>query len=112
MPKKKKIIPYEEGTCPVCGGIELDYSDSYIEDNSAGYEWACPDCNSTGVEWHFLTFSQHTSRTIRGKLVTKVFDPDKQAKPDKDAVIIEVYRGCASVASKPEGVRVIIRDLD
>jgi RNA polymerase subunit RPABC4/transcription elongation factor Spt4 len=112
MPKKKKIIPYEEGTCPVCGGLDLDYSDPYLEDASAGYEWACPDCNSTGVEWHSLTFSCHVARSVWGKDKIKCFDPDKQAKPDKDAVIIEVYRGCASVASKPEGVRVIIRDLD
>ena len=30
----------------------------------------------------------------------------------KGTVVIEVYRGCASVRSAPKGIKVVIRDLD
>lgn len=74
--KNKKKIPIEEGVCPICGGLDLERSDYNLEDNSVGFEWTCPDCDSSGVEWHRLKFSMHTTRSIKGIPKIESFDVD------------------------------------
>jgi predicted RNA-binding Zn-ribbon protein involved in translation (DUF1610 family) len=55
MKKKTRI---EAGTCPKCGEQgNLNYGDSRLDDELLGYDFDCPDCGATGVEWHRLEFS-------------------------------------------------------
>lgn len=67
-----------EATCPICGAPIECYDEVYVEGDSVGKEWDCQACGSTGVEWHTLAFSMHTTRTIKGKPATKSFDSGEQ----------------------------------
>ena len=69
MPKNKTKIPVEQGTCPKCGGHNLEYGVSHVESESLGYYYHCPDCKRDGVEWYDITFSSHCTlpRSTREK---------------------------------------------
>ena len=56
---KKKKIPIEPGVCPKCGHTELDYGESYPDDELYAYDWSCPHCKATGTEWYRMEFSSH-----------------------------------------------------
>ena len=59
-------IRVEAGTCPCCGGTDLDYKGSNLDGELYGYDWYCPDCKAEGVEWHRLQFSSHAVRKADG----------------------------------------------
>ena len=50
----------EEGVCPKCGGIQLDYGAMDYNGESIYYPYSCPECGIEGKEWFSMTFVQHT----------------------------------------------------
>jgi rubredoxin len=105
MKKKTHKTCVEEGTCPKCGATRLDYGASETDAGLIGYYWVCPECEASGTEWHRMGFSSHS-----------VFDKKtkgyKSFEAKKEPIIIEVYKGCASVESNPTDNPVKIHDRD
>jgi len=59
MKKSKKLKFQQQGRCPKCGGEDLDYGSTRIEAEAGlGYEFTCNDCETQGVEWYDLKYSE------------------------------------------------------
>lgn len=54
-----KILSNEEGKCPICNNINLDYEPISFIDNLCVYRWKCLDCGAEGEEWYELNFIGH-----------------------------------------------------
>lgn len=52
-------VEHQQGVCPCCNGQILEYYPIILESDAVGYPWVCTSCQSTGVEWHNLTFDGH-----------------------------------------------------
>ncbi|MCL2797627.1 MAG: hypothetical protein FWD58_06200 [Firmicutes bacterium] len=71
MQNKKEYLSNEAGTCPLCGGKDLDYGASYVEDNDLNYPWECKECKATGVEYYTVEFSSHGRvKTVDGEEIS------------------------------------------
>lgn len=49
----------EQGTCPKCGGDNLDYGTLELEGYMAYYPYTCKDCGQQGEEWYYMRFDGH-----------------------------------------------------
>lgn len=61
-------IGEEEGVCPDCGA-EIEYGTAEPDGNSLGYEYFCPECENSGVEWYDLDFDSHTINGHEGESI-------------------------------------------
>jgi len=52
----------KQGICPVCGSVLNDYDSIIIDGTDAGYPWTCDKCDSRGVEWYDLVYSEQVVR--------------------------------------------------
>lgn len=52
----KKI---EQGTCPYCGGTDIDYDVAEFEDDYIFYRATCSECKRSFEEWYKLEFVGH-----------------------------------------------------
>jgi len=52
----KKIKYNEMGHCPLCGGTNITYGESYINDEFYTYKATCDDCATTFHEDYSLEF--------------------------------------------------------
>lgn len=57
--EKGQPLTNEQGTCPNCQSLELDYGVAEFEDNMIYYPWECTQCNLKGEEWYSLEFAGH-----------------------------------------------------
>lgn len=49
----------EEGKCPKCKGMNLDYDTLEIESGMCYYPYTCEDCGQQGEEWYSMVFAGH-----------------------------------------------------
>lgn len=49
----------EQGKCPKCGGLNLDYGTLEVESGMCYYRWTCEDCRQEGEEWYSMEFAGH-----------------------------------------------------
>ena len=50
----------EQGQCPYCNSLALDYGvASFEDDNLVCYSWTCENCKHTGTEWYKMNFIGH-----------------------------------------------------
>ena len=49
----------EEGRCPKCKGMNLDYGTIEIESGMCYYPYTCEDCGQQGEEWYRMEFAGH-----------------------------------------------------
>lgn len=61
-------IGNEEGICPDCGA-EIEYGTAEPDGSSLGYEYFCPECENSGVEWYDLDFDSHTINGHEGETI-------------------------------------------
>ena len=110
MTKQRKAnYPVADDKCPRCGQVGLDYDDQQLEEDHVRKDWTCPKCKTQGVAWYNLLFSSHAA----AKPGAQGYDYlDKTEYTDDDTVVIQVKGGCASVDSKPDGIKVRVNDLD
>ena len=55
-----KIAPPQQvGKCPKCGGEEIEYGASEIQDNQLYYSAVCASCSCSFREWYNLVFSEN-----------------------------------------------------
>jgi hypothetical protein len=54
-----KDDPIDQGTCPNCKGIDLDYDTIKVVGEEVYYPWTCNDCGTKGQEWYYLEFTGH-----------------------------------------------------
>lgn len=55
---KKKYID-EQGVCPFCYKVALEYGVAEFEDDMLMFPWKCSHCNKEGEEWYDLKFAGH-----------------------------------------------------
>ncbi len=48
------------GTCPKCGGENLNYETCINDGKRFYYPYVCDDCDTAGKEWYGITFLKHT----------------------------------------------------
>ena len=53
----------EQGVCPVCGSINLEYAEAEADAIGGMYPWKCEDCGAEGNETYEVTFSGHYNKT-------------------------------------------------
>lgn len=53
------VYKNEQGTCPKCGGNNLDYGTLELEGDMAYYPYTCNDCGQEGEEWYSMRFDGH-----------------------------------------------------
>lgn len=54
-----KKISNEQGQCPCCNSLNLDYGASDFDGNWIEYPWVCKDCGAMGHELYVLKFVEH-----------------------------------------------------
>ena len=60
----------EQGVCPICGNVSLDYTGDTDDDgDEKSYECYCNDCDFEGREYYRLVFIGHTNKTNPGVLI-------------------------------------------
>ena len=47
----------EQGKCPKCNEMELDYGSMDIQDDMVYYPFTCENCGHSGKEWYNLEFN-------------------------------------------------------
>lgn len=48
---------HKEGQCPVCGGQDLDYGETEMDDHAEYQQWWCRVCGAEGYEQMNKTFA-------------------------------------------------------
>lgn len=48
----------EQGTCPNCKSLDIDYGESGDEGTSRYYEFTCTKCGCRATEWYEMTFEE------------------------------------------------------
>ena len=56
---KIKLGKIEQGVCPYCGSVDIDYGVMEIEDDCVYYPAHCNDCKRDFNEWYRLEFDGH-----------------------------------------------------
>lgn len=59
----------EQGTCPNCGGTNLNYQAHELYDNDAYFTYHCEDCGQDGEEAYTLEFNTHIIYDDDGKQI-------------------------------------------
>lgn len=60
----------EQGKCPFCGSMDLEYETLQTEDGDmVYYPWTCTSCGHKGEEWYNLTFVGHNVEDNDGNMV-------------------------------------------
>ena len=49
----------EQGICPACEAVELEYSPVQTDDGGVHYPWECGSCEARGKEYYTIEFSHH-----------------------------------------------------
>ena len=57
--RKVKILSNEQGQCPYCNGLDIDYSCAQFEGDMMYFPAHCNDCERDFEEWYELTFAGH-----------------------------------------------------
>jgi len=57
--KDNEFVANEQGTCPLCGGGDLEYGNTDLDGDGLSYEWECNICGTEGSEWYNLEFTTH-----------------------------------------------------
>ena len=65
----KEDYKNEQGVCPKCGGMNLDYQPMKYEDSMCYYPYKCEDCGQVGEEWYRLEFAGHNVITEDGDII-------------------------------------------
>ena len=48
----------EQGKCANCGSENIEYGTIEHEGEEIGYNYTCPDCQKSGIEWYTTTFAE------------------------------------------------------
>ena len=48
-----------QGQCPLCKGMNLEYYSAEITVDGVCRDWECSNCEALGSEWYTLTFNTH-----------------------------------------------------
>jgi len=57
---KIKLHKIEQGVCPYCGSVDVDYGAiEYEDDEMLYYPATCNECGREFEEWYNLSFSGH-----------------------------------------------------
>ena len=60
MPNHMMYKSNEQGKCPYCNSLELEYGAAEFQDDGmVFYPWTCEHCGRTGEEWYNMTFVGH-----------------------------------------------------
>lgn len=59
----------EQGKCPKCGGLNLDYQAIKYTDSMCYYPYKCEDCGQEGEEWYSMEFAGHNIYDENGECV-------------------------------------------
>lgn len=57
----------EQGKCPKCKGLNLDYQPADFTDSMVYFRWTCEDCGQEGEEWYDMSFAGHNIITEDGE---------------------------------------------
>ena len=57
--RKVKILSNEQGQCPYCNSMDIDYGCIQLEDDMIYYPAHCNECGRDFEEWYDLTFTGH-----------------------------------------------------
>ncbi len=67
---KKEDYINEQGCCPKCHGLNLDYGAiEYQDDGMCYYPYKCKDCGQQGEEWYRLEFQGHNVYDENGEMI-------------------------------------------
>ena len=59
----------EQGICPKCGEISLDYQAIKYTDEMCYYPYKCEKCGQQGEEWYRMEFNGHNVITEDGDVI-------------------------------------------
>ena len=54
-----KDFKNQQGYCPRCNSLNLDYGTADFLDTMVYFPWECKDCGLHGEEWYSLDFAGH-----------------------------------------------------
>lgn len=66
---KEEYKSNEQGKCPKCNGMNLDYQPVDFEDNMLYFRWKCEDCGQEGEEWYRMDFQGHNVYDEEGNII-------------------------------------------
>ena len=66
----KEDYKNEQGYCPKCGKMSLDYQPvRHTDDMMCYFPYKCEDCGQEGEEWYRLEFVGHNVITEDGEVI-------------------------------------------
>lgn len=66
---KKEDYKNEQGYCPKCHTLNLDYQPIEYVDGMCYYPYKCEECGQEGEEWYSMVFAGHNVITEDGDVI-------------------------------------------
>lgn len=65
----KEDYKNEQGYCPKCHSLNLNYQPIEYVDSMGYYPYKCEECGQEGEEWYNLVFAGHNVITEDGEVI-------------------------------------------